>query len=713
MRNKIIISFVLVIIIFLNFNNVNANNDPNEYHFTLEDQIDLPKDKQGIYINQETYLVYDNKSIDIYILSNKITLSDKYTCHDFYNNSLFICSSAKLYIVNLNLLSIKEFELGLKINDILVDEYIYLVGNTNNNPSILLLNLKGEFEKTIIYEGDGYAQFESIHKIDENKLLLIGNKDAFFEHPEFSKVGNKGDIKSFIFVVDKALRKTDEYYFNEYTSNEAVISIGIDKNINIILQTEDSNYFYCLDKNLSLQNYFILEEGYQYYYIPNRLEEILLIRKQVNQFDIGIYNNSFSSIFHISYQLINFELVDGGIALCFNNNISLYSEYHITKKEPLVLSKLKYDVDATNHFQVASFFEELAINLDRFTPFHIYMVSGNYEAFYKAINTFGNEITITTDVIVKDFVNVIDGGIYNINTKLQFFGNATLNEENINNGHTLKDVGKYELILTNVNGISKIYRFEVVDNYYKDNDHYVLDTEYSLNPNEEIIIEYELDDIYKVKYFIINGSEYYEFEQVNNKVLLKLYGSDKFNYEIKKIESIVLEEGDIKLDEEISILTKKTLPNINVFSNSNQSIYEIHISYEDKEQTFVDLCFIESNKNIKKTYLKDTSLVTSNANVVLQYELGDGLIQEENLFNIVGENVKTTVEFANEEIIIKIYPNKSIRSINVNNKNIYVTNNDKLNLYILIISILSSIIIILSTVITLIFKKKIRKVNRI
>ena len=180
-----------------------------------------------------------------------------------------------------------------------------------------------------------------------------------------------------------------------------------------------------------------------------------------------------------------------------------------------------------------------------------------------------------------------------------------LNEENINNGHTLKDVGKYELILTNVNGISKIYRFEVVDNYYKDNDHYVLDTDYILNPNEEIIIEYELDDIYKVKYFIINGSEYYEFEQVNNKALLKLYGSDKFNYEIKKIESIVLEEGDINLDEEISILTKKTLPNINVFSNSNQSIYEIHVSYEDKEQTFVDLCFIESNKNIKKTYLKD------------------------------------------------------------------------------------------------------------
>ena len=71
MRNKIIISFILVIIILLNFNNVNANNNPNEYHFTLEDQIDLPKGKQGIYINQETYLVYDNKSIDIYILSNK------------------------------------------------------------------------------------------------------------------------------------------------------------------------------------------------------------------------------------------------------------------------------------------------------------------------------------------------------------------------------------------------------------------------------------------------------------------------------------------------------------------------------------------------------------------------------------------------------------------------------------------------------------------
>ena len=712
MKNKLIGIFIFLTIICTTFPKVNAKEAETSYHFTLERQIVLPNNKNGCYINKQTYIAYGEKTIDIYTSNNKLTLKDNYVCHAFYNNNVYVCSVNKLYIVNLNLLSVKEYEVELGIKSIYVDEYIYLVGNKNDKPSILLLNQKGEFEKTMTYEGEGYAQFESIHKI-EDKFLITGSKDAFFEHPDFLKVGNKNEIKSFLFIIDKTLQKIDEYYFNEYFEHETIISIGVDKNINIILQTEDNSFFYRFDKNLNLQEHIYLDDNFHYSYIPNLLDEVLLIRKELNQFAIGIYTNTFEPLYQVSFPLKNYSLYDGGIAFTYNNCLNIFSEYHINKNETFILSKLDYNIDSTNHLDISSYFEELSFNLDHFTPFHIYMINGEYQAIYRAVNKCGRTINIQTDVIVKDFVNIIDGGIYNVNTKLQFFGNATLNNENINNGYTLKETGQYELVLTNVNGLSKIYHFEVIDGYYKDNDHYVIDTDYILNPNEEIIIEYYLDDEYQVNHFIINNQEYSNFEQVGNKVLLKLSSSSHFNYEVFKIQSMVLEEANISLNESISLLTKKLSPLIDVYTISNHSLYEIHLAYQDKDDSFVDLCFIDQDNNRRRTYLKNSTLISNSASLVLQYELGDGVIQEEEIFSFIGEEVKLSVENQNEEIIIKVYPNKTIKSINVNNNNIYEKSNDNINLYILIISVGSSLVVILTTIFVLLLKKKIRKVNRI
>ena len=214
-------------------------------------------------------------------------------------------------------------------------------------------------------------------------------------------------------------------------------------------------------------------------------------------------------------------------------------------------------------------------------------------------------------------------------------------------------------------------------------------------------------------HFIINNQEYSHFEQIGNKILLKLSSSSHFNYEVFKIQSMVLEEADISLNESISLLTKKLSPLIDVYTISNHSLYEIHLAYQDKDDSFVDLCFIDQDNNRRRTYLKNSTLVSNSASLVLQYELGDGVIQEEEIFSFIGEEVKLSVEKQNEEIIIKVYPNKTIKSINVNNNNIYEKSNDNINIYILIISVGSSLVVILTTIFVLLLKKKIRKVNRI
>lgn len=712
MRNKILLFITLFLLIFVSINQNVYAQEEEKYIFKLEDKISILPDERAVYINSNVYLTYTNTNINIYASTGNVLIYDQYQCCCFNNSQLYLCSSNTLYIVNLNLLSYKTVNLNFEIKDINVDEYIYLVGRENNNPCIYVLNNDGDTIKNNVYEGDGYGCFNAINKLGD-KYLITGEKDAFFENPEFAKVGNEGEIKSFIFIYDKTLKKVEDYYFNEYCLQEQISSIGIDNYINIILSTNNQEYLYIFDYELKLVKYIQFAQC-NYEYIPNILGEVLLIYQESKSFKIGIYSkNEFKPIFTIQQHLEDYYVDNGVIALSYDNAINFYSEYHIDRCDTLTLTKTKYDYDTTSHFEVNSFFEKLTFKLDNYSPYHMHMMSGNYVATYKAKNTSGSEIIVKTDVVIKDFVNIIDGGVYNVNTIIQFFGDATLNGERINNGHSLKEEGLYELILTNVNGVKKIYHFEVVNDYYKDNDHYVIDVDYIVNKNDYIDIYFNLNNIHDIKYFVINGEVEKDFEIVDNRICLKIKSLSEFGYQDIIINGIVCNNNAIKINKYLSLLTRKEAPVLDISTNANDK-YQIKINYTDVDNTFVDLYFIDKNANKKaSTFLHNCKGEVNSGKFIICYELGDGVLLEEELLSLEGSSVKYDIEYLDDEIIINIYPNNSLKSINVNDKNIYRIINDNINLYIVVSTCISSLIIIFVCVLVLIIKRKRRKVNRI
>ena len=397
MKNKILFCFILIIIFFtsiLLFTNKANAQENSKYQFVLEKQIKLQKNHKGIYINDSLHFSYSSTMINIFTNKGELKIVDQYQDYYYDKENLYICSNKCLYIINIDLLSYKQVMLDMHIYSICVDDYIFVVGNINDNPCIYLLNQSGEMVKSNIYEGDGYATFKSIDKVEDN-YLVTGEKDAFFENPDFLKVGNQNDIKSFMFVFDKTLRKINDYFFNEYSQVEYLTSIEVDESINVILKNEVEEVIYKFDYNLNLLNRIIMDSHNNHYFIPNILNEVLLIQDSQNSFDILLLDdNNFVSILNIPYKLISFNMTYGGIAINYNDEIKLYSEYHINSLNELVLTKLSYDYESTKHFDVKSFFENMTFELDHYTPFHMHMMSGNYIATYIAKNTFGNEIYI-------------------------------------------------------------------------------------------------------------------------------------------------------------------------------------------------------------------------------------------------------------------------------------------------------------------------------
>lgn len=715
MRKKIVKQILIIILTIVCFANIKqyvfAEEDKN-YEFVLEKKVNLQKEEKGVYFNETLYLTYDLEQVKIYSSNGNITIKTKYKDSFYTINSLYIISDTSLYVININLLSYKEIILDIKINDLFVDEYIYLVGHKNNNPCVYLINDNGEIIKNNIYKSSKYGEFTLINKVND-EYILVGKKDAFFDHPDFLKVGNINDIKSFIFMIDKTLQKKNEYYFNEDTNYEEVSSAVVDNNINVILDTPTKQYFYQFDETLDLVNYLSLE-GNGYTYIENGLDEVLLLKQEESSFSLGLWDNSFNEIYKVPYYLKGYNMVEGGIVFCYDNRLNIYSEHHIKRKDTLILTRLKYEDTSTSHFEVVSFFEDLYFKLGLYSPYHFHMMSGEYVASYKAVNKLGGVVSIETDVIVKDFVNVIDNGLYNVGTTLHFFGYAELNGERINNGHRINNPGLYELVLTTVNDVSKTYTFEVVDNYYKDNDHYVIDVDYIVNKDDTLLIDFELSSTSNLEYVVIDDKKYDNYQIRDNHVILNINALSEFGYQNIYINGIVFKDKAIIINKDISILTRKDAPTINVFTSSNNNEYQIIINYTDLDQTFVDLYYIKENtKDKTKTYLKDLSSTCSSGSFVLAYELGDGTIHEQHLVSVEGKNFQSKVQFGENEIRINLSEVSDVERIEVEGKNIYINNNDNTNMYIIILTSISSVFIIILTLVALVIKKKRRKVNRI
>lgn len=693
MKSKISIVFLCLFVFVLNIKNVKAEEP--KYCFNIEREISITENT--IYISDNILISYNNDSMIIETSNGDLLINDKYEKYSYINDQLYIISPNSVYLVNLSLLSYYNINLEQTNSDVYIDDYIYVVGDYNNNPKITVLDYDLNILKEKVYDGKGIGRFTKIIK-DKGLLVGIIEKDAFYDSEYFYKVGNKDDYKSVILTLSNSLDIQDIYYFNEYETKEVVNSICIDDNINVVLKAGYKSYFYEFDYSLSLLTRRCIDvDNNQIYFINNIKNVDLFCINSLEQFKLAIIDKEkLKDIYVHIGNVNNFGLTEGGFYYTSEGKIYVISEYHIDYINTLILDKITYDEKNMNHFKVTSFFEDLTFNLVSTNPFHQHMMSGEYIAKYVSKNKFGSNIFIETPLEVRDFVNIIDGGVYNINTKLFFFGSAFLNNKQINNGHTLDEAGDYELVIKDVNNNEKIYKFNVKDDYYKDNDNYVIEVDYIVQKNSDInvvlILEQNVEEVNKL---IINDQEYFEYTLDNNTLSINIDGSNKWGYHELVINKIVVDKQEISINKRFTILTKKDMPNINLYTDVNNDEYIINLDIVDKDLSIVD---IYEENNI----------------YYVSYELGDGILKKEYLFEIAGNNIDVTKEFDENKMCFKIKRNDNLEKIIINEKNIYKKINNSINQNIILVTIISSIIVLIITTFTLFFKYiKRRKTNRI
>lgn len=715
MLKKVIFSFL--VLIFLSFLLINKTyGKENEYIFSLDDEVTYNDDYKKVeVVNNEISILIKENDFLVKINNEIIYIFDKYTSYFYTGNELYIVSKNTLYLVNIKLLSYTTLKLNIECYDLLVNEYIYLVGSSQNKPVILVLNKDKKLEKVKIYESndnlDGGIFTNIILKDD--MLFLIGIKDAYFNNDIFLNVGNRLDKKSFILLVDKSLKEKNIYHFNENNKFEEVVSYSISNTIDVILKSSACSYYYSFDNNLNLIDYLLIDNSYRKVsLVRTNKDKLFLVSEEDSNSLLLLLDDELVEIFAFDKELINYNVIDGGICFTIKEEFLKtykYSEYHILKQEELILNRISYNLDDNSHFLVESFFEKLEFQIDNITPFYQDMISGEYQINYVSINKFGRNIYISTPLKVLDYVNIINGGIYNKNTKLMFFGRAYLNGNLINNGYTLKEEGKYELVIKNINGNELVYKFTVVDNYYKDNDSIQIPYDYIINKNEELEIELEVLRNKKTKEIIINSETTNNFNQIDNKLYV-YFSSDIAGYKEVKIEKIIFEDNEeLIIDKKYILLTRKNKPCFNI-EIRNSSNYEFNIEIDDPDLSIIDLVF--KNDVETHTYLKEGTFNINSSTCYIKYELGDGVIYEHELFKYIGDNISTLLEIDDDNnICLSLKTNKGSKEIIVNNENIYKKEKGDKNFIIFLVTIISSLIISILIIVILIIRKS--KTNKL
>lgn len=710
MQNKgKLIFFIITLMILLFPSSVEASQ--NQYNFSLSYEETYSESYKKIeYINQDLAILINQDSFEIKIDKETLLIEDKYKNYSYINNELYILTINKLYLINLDLLSYSYTDIEMNCNDFLISDYIYIVGSAVDKPTIIILDKNYNKQKIKSYQGEGYAAFTNVFIIDDT-IVLLGEKDAYYNNDIFLNVGNKNDLKSFILTMDKTLKEKNIYHFNENRPIEKIVSYEFQTTIDIILQSSTKSYYYSFDLDLNLVDYFLLDSNANNLGLVKTNKEKLFIMSNEESFKILLLEeNRLKEIFSLNKSLINYNQVDGGI--CFNINDNgiktlIYSEYHILKKDDLVLSRLDYNLDSQDHFLVESFFENLNFSIDVITPYHQYMKSGNYEITYVALNHFNANIYITTKLKVLDYVNIINNGIYNVNTKLLFFGDAYLNNNTINNGYILKDPGEYELLIKNINQEELVYHFTVIDDYYKDNDNILLDYDYLVNILEPLKINLKISTNKKVKEILVN-SEKVSFEQDCDNIFVSLY-FDTWGYKQINIEEILFEDDEcIKINQKFIILVKKQMPIFNVCID-NENNYSFNIDISAPDLSILDLVFKNAEGEIK-TFLKEQNLKLNDVDCYIQYELGEGIIYEEKIFCLVGNNVTCHVFTKQNEsnelnINVSFDNDNNIKEIRVLEQNLYKKEEGDNNFLIIFITIISSLIVLISFLIIIIIIK--------
>lgn len=692
-----------------------------------------------------TYYKFDHIEIlqidNNYYIKSKTNLEKlEFNVKDCLNDQkyIYIISDTSLYRINKDNLKIKEATVKMLIVNSICkfNDQIIIGGSLNENLYIGIYDNNLELIDELYLEGDGEQTCIEVRDVDDS-LYVLGTKDAHSNNRYFKNVGNKNDIKSFVFRVDEDLNIINEIYFNEDYSIELIKEIKIfDEYLLFSIETKDCTYIYYTDYYLNAFKKTLLKETNVDIIETSKKDknELVYVKKNIDEFFIKVKTDNESIILkNFEGNILNKYLEKGQLVIIYTSNERTYmtkiSEYHINFIYDLVCNYFGPNINSQEHFSIESYFENLVFEADNMNNIESNMF-GEYEISYKCTRLNKEIIGFQTKLIIRPYVNIRQNGIYKNGTRIYFSGKGYLNNEEVFNGTALNKLGENTFKIVGNNNDEISYKFYIVDDYYKDASYINFETDYVITRGDKIYIKIDNN----IKCFKNNNSEIGNICILNDEKFWCISSQNDQIIQQIKVDEVTLESGrTIKYDYSITLKVKKINPVFKIYEYKNDDKCYLQIMIDDALQCLDNIYISVDDGTTKKTYntfLKSQQFILNDLEVGKNYEICINSIDENNqatvLFTYIGELSKKenfTFDFDfvfDEECLTKINCIVDLSSSHQKINKLFIGNDQENNLnqkyqvtesylfaYVSIgISILLVIIIII-----IIFKKKPKSKN--
>ena len=472
---------------------------------------------------------------------------------------------------------------------------------------------------------------------------------------------------------------------------------------------------YMLLKTTTLNDHIMLDINNQYL---------------IFNFDDGLNMTSVDGTINIGnyHDVYDYSIVNGRLELIYYNKNNLcktnIEEYHINKLDKIVVSydngnvDFEKDLNILEEIDVQSYFSKVEVLCN--TEF-LKNVFGEYNIELLIKRENHDDVKVSSKVEIKEYVNIIDGGVYCTGHSLKFLGIATLNNIKINSGHNITENGEYTLQLADNLGNIKTYNFLVVDNYYlRNQDNNLFDIIGYVNKELEIAIP--LDNIEIIELYV--DDKKIEFQYEEDKIIFKLQPVSDFGTKQYTINKIITKDKEYIVNKEFIVNYLKISPTIDIIEN-NEINPHLSFTVDDPNQTIKYIEFKMSSDNYSNSMyycfsqdfnFNDSNFIAGTIEIIVCYDLGDGIIRKESISKLNGDykdlnNLLSVSSIIEGERIKQIELNINMDNISKIN-NLIVKNQDiacKYNLSqdytSLLVSIILTSLIVIGFVGSLIIKK--------
>lgn len=539
---------------------------------------------------------------------------------------------------------------------------IFLLGTKSEDSYIAVINDDFEIDEEFNYGGKGYEEITNSFILDDHLCLCI-YKSGISLDSEFINTKTKDDYVSIICELDSDFDVINTFYFNEEANIEKIEQINCSNSIiDIILKADSNKYYYSLDNSFKIITKELIEND-TFYLLPNYKTNRLLLTIKEKDKTISL-NESDTVIKTLSERgtIFDLKVIKGELYLYIVNSSSgklfKINEYEVIQNDNTIITYSSYNTPKDDHFKAESFFETLDFKLNESSPTTPYLeanIHGTYTLNFESDTLSGRTIKEESTLIIKEFTNFIDNGIYKKGKVLQFFGRAYLNGELINYGHILDKSGEYNLIIKDVNNNEKSYHLIVVDNYYNNEEIINVDADLTVLPLEKCYYTLNLDYDIVVNSVIINGNSYNRFTQDGRKLCIEFLGKETYSVNNYYLELVNFTKDNVSSSfdvyQNIIVTTSKIDAVLVADRELNLDNVNVDVNVTDLYQTFMYLEVIKEQNGSEM----EVMVFTSNDKIELDYSKGGTLtinavfyngnkIEKKELVHYSVENTKVKVE---------------------------------------------------------------------